>query len=114
MSEKRVAVGDPNTTSARFVDPRDGNLPPLGSELHRPPMSRLQEAILRDLLLKQQQELDASQWEYDRRSEQFEADRRDGVMGNLTGTGRWKSGEPDSGLLLHEILRLRKGRPQDA
>lgn len=98
----------------RFVRPSDGRLPPVGHSVHRPPMTRMQEAILREMLRRQQQELDASQWEYDRRSEQFEADRRDGVMGNLTGTGRWKAGEPDSGLLLREMIKLRKGRPQDA
>lgn len=114
MSDKRVKPGDENTTSARFVDPRDGNQPPVGRSVHRPPMSRLQEAILREMLLKQQQDMDASQWEYDRRGEQFNADRRDGVMGNLTGTGRWKTGEPDSGLLLREMIKLQKGRQQDA
>lgn len=114
MSEKRVAVGDKNTTSARFVDPKDGHLPPMGRAVKGPPRTPLQEAILRELLRKQQEELDASQWEYDRRGEQFEADRADGVHGNLTGTGKWKTGEPDSGLLLHEMLRLQKGRPIDA
>jgi hypothetical protein len=114
MSEKRVAVGDKNTTSARFVDPREGNQPPPGRAVHHPPMSRLQEAMLRALLEQQKQELEASQYEYDRRSEMFDADRADGVHGNLTGTGRWKAGEPDTGLLLHEMMRLRKGRPIDA
>jgi hypothetical protein len=114
MSEKRVAVGDKNTTSARFVDPRDGNLPPVGRSVHRPPMSRLQEAMLRALLEQQEQQLNATQYEYDRRSEMFDADRADGVHGNLTGTGEWKTGTPDTGMLLHEMMRLRKGRPIDA
>lgn len=96
----------------RFVRPSDGRQPPIGHSVHRPPMTRMQEAILREMLRRQQQENDRTQYTYDRRSEQFDADIRDGIIGNDDPT--WQDGAGTNGMLLDAIRQLRRGRAQDA